>query len=407
MGMHILLKLLLRYYRISTVLLSISLLTTQGSIACSWDYLIWQIHNKSADPLYRFVQHGKAGYIDRTGKVVIKPQFSAYGNSGHEFHDGLMEIGVSDGRYVDATGKLVIDKGSQGWDFSEGLAVAMNVDHRKWGYIDRSGEFVISPRFDTSPDGYVYSFSDGLALIQAGKKYGYIDRTGEFVIQPRFLFGTDFHEGMARVVAEGPCAYYGEGPCPDFRRLGENGGRTIPPCKFTFIDKSGSIITAERYDYANDFSEGLAAVRIGEKWGYIDKKGRLVIQPRFDEARMFSDGLACVQLGKRYGYIDPNGIFVIPPQFKYAEDFANERAAVSNIWNKEEFVYEEFYYIDKQGEQAITEKFALASAFFKGLAHVKLKSNKKTNTDDDDDARWTFAYIDTSGRKVFTYVGER
>jgi hypothetical protein len=33
-----------------------------------------------------------------------------HGNYGSEFHDGLLEIGVSDGRYVDRTGEVVLEK---------------------------------------------------------------------------------------------------------------------------------------------------------------------------------------------------------------------------------------------------------------------------------------------------------
>jgi hypothetical protein len=374
--------------------------------ACSWDHLIWQIRSKSADPLYRFVQNGKAGYIDRTGKVVIKPQFSAYGNYGDEFHGGLLETGVASGQYVDVTGKLVIDKG-HGWNFSEGLAASFDREQQKWGYIDHSGKFAISPRFDTYPNGYVSSFSDGLAVIEVGKKYGYIDHTGEFVIQPRFLHATDFHEGMSRVVVEGPCVKIDTGPCPDFQTVGENAQGNESGCKFTFIDKSGSIVSSQRYDYAKEFSEGLAPVLIGRNWGYIDKKGRIVIQTEFDDAEPFSDGLARVKLGERYGYIDHTGILVIPARYMYAEDFSDELAVVCNDWNEKDFRYEGFYYINRQGKQAISEKFALASPYFKGLAHVKLRSKKKTTDDDEEDVKRIYAYITTSGRRVFTYEGER
>ena len=83
----------------------------------------------------------------------------------------------------------------------------MRKDDNLWGYIDTSGKFVISPRFETLPNWYVYPFSDGLAMIEVKGKFGYIDRSGEFVIKPQFLDGTGFSDGMARVVTEGPCIY--------------------------------------------------------------------------------------------------------------------------------------------------------------------------------------------------------
>src|SRR5262249_15058671 len=154
----------------------------------------------------------------------------------------------------------------------------------RWGYIDRSGEFAIQARFAWGSD--VWSFSDGLAMIKVKGKYGYIDHSGNFVIKPEFLDGIDFSDGMARVVTEGPCAYFPDGPC-GFANRQHVGGRqqgAPTPCKFTYIDKTGRVITRERFDYARNFSEGLAPVRIGKLWGFIDKTGTLVVTTRFDDA---------------------------------------------------------------------------------------------------------------------------
>jgi WG containing repeat len=349
---------------------------------CEWDYSIWIPRSSTADTLYRFIKNGKAGYIDANGQVVVPPKLTLYSNSGSEFHNGLLEVAASDGEYVDRTGKLVIDKGLyRGWGFSEGLAVAMRKGERLWGYINTSGEFAISPRFESSLSDYVWSFADGLARIKVKDKFGFIDHSGAFVIQPQLLNAIDFHDGMARVVTEGPCVYLPDGPCADPEFVG--GRRTGPAasCKFTYIDKSGTMLTKERFDFARDFSEGLAPVRIGELWGYIDKMGSIVITPRFEDAESFHSGLSRIRMNGLYGYADKSGNIVVKPRQKHAESFSDGLAVVGDDLG--------YWYIDQHGNQTFQGKFEVASPFFKGLANVKLSDG--------------FAYITKSGRSVFSY----
>jgi len=81
--------------------------------------------------------------------------------------------------------------------------------------------------------------------------------------------------------------------------------------KFGFIDPSGEWVIPPKFDDAQDFSEGLAAVFVDEikKWGYIDKKGETVIEPEYLEAFPTEHGLIKVsreQIGE-YSYIDRQG----------------------------------------------------------------------------------------------------
>ena len=49
------------------------------------------------------------------------------------------------------------------------------------------------------------------------------------------------------------------------------------------------------------FSEGLARVRIGDKWGFIDTKGAIVINPQFDDARVVFGGIGACKNWRQVG----------------------------------------------------------------------------------------------------------
>src|SRR5512146_1483082 len=51
--------------------------------------------------------------------------------------------------------------------------------------------------------------------------------------------------------------------------------------------------------------------------------GRIVVEPQFDEAAIFSEGLASVRTGARYGYIDTSGTIVIPAKFDFSGAFSD------------------------------------------------------------------------------------
>ena len=69
-----------------------------------------------------------------------------------------------------------------------------------------------------------------------------------------------------------------------------------------------------QFDRARSFSEGLAAVEIGSRWGYVDKKGRYTINLQFVEVHSFSDGLASIISDKGPGYIDKTGKYIWSPR---------------------------------------------------------------------------------------------
>lgn len=341
--------------------------------------------------LFPFLQNGKWGFIDKTGKVMIKPQFDNIISDGYcpasDFSEGLnvVKVGGKYG-YINEKGEFAINpQFDYAGVFSEGLAkVTLN---GKTGFIDKTGKFIINPRFDsefyltpsspfTSASGernFWYDgegFSEGLAVVNIGHYeyidgntnatidttgYNYVDKKGETVDYGPFVQAQEFFEGLALIS----------------RGVG----------KPFFITKSGNGKKAfdTEFDEAGSFSEGLAVIRNASGKGYIDTSGKIVISPQFEVAEGFQEGLACVGVGKypttKFGFIDKTGKFVINPQFSacgnYASlgGFSDGLAIVKVIENGSE----KLVYINKTGEIVIRPQTSTACEFMNGLAPVVIE----------------------------------
>ncbi len=127
--------------------------------------------------LFPIKQQGKWGFIDRTGKVIVSPQFK----NAWDFSEGRAGVLVGDRfGFIDQTGKVVIqpqfDKVAE---FSAGLAAVWIAG--KWGFVDLGGKMVISPRFTSAGNFY-----EDRAWVKVDDKYGYLDKQGNLAISPRF-----------------------------------------------------------------------------------------------------------------------------------------------------------------------------------------------------------------------------
>jgi hypothetical protein len=208
-----------------------------------------------AKKLFVVTVGGKAGYIDRAGKLVVNPQYD------------------------------------QAADFSEGLALVCvgQCDQEHW-------------------QGYRYTKSWETEPIEQTFKYGYIDETGKMVINPMFEAAESFSEGLAGVCVGHGCYY--SSPSDKLKKEKEEE-------KWGYIDKTGTIVIPPQFKYARGFHDGLAVVCVGDKYGYIDKTGKFVINPQFDSAMEFDNGVASVMMkvADKYqsGYIDQSGKYIWPP----------------------------------------------------------------------------------------------
>lgn len=157
--------------------------------------------------------------------------------------------------------------------------------------------------------------------------------------------------------------------------------------KCGYIDEYGKWVIEPQYEWAYEFSDGLANVEIDDKKGYIDHQGNVVIEPQYHYAYPFSEGLAAVAYeDKLMGYIDKNGKTVLEPKYFYARSFCDGLACVRESNDKNS----KYGFINKQGELVIDYQFDDAGDFHYGRAWVRI---------DDGDCR-KYGYIDTSGQMV-------
>src|SRR5437764_3267324 len=134
---------------------------------------------------------GAWGYIDATGREKIPFSFHKAGI----FSNGLAAVQV-DGRfgYVEKSGKLLIPaQFKEARSFSEGLAAVLT---DSWSYIGTDGKPAVPGNYQQAGE-----FSGGLAPVKSkeGNRFGYINRSGTYVILPQFENAESFHHGLALV----------------------------------------------------------------------------------------------------------------------------------------------------------------------------------------------------------------
>ncbi len=97
-----------------------------------------------------------------------------------------------------------------------------------------------------------HEFKQGLAIVREGSKMGFLDRDGGWCLAPAWDEVREFHNGCAAVVVD--------------HRLG-------------YIDSQGAPIIGPQFDEADDFNvEGIARVRIGNRYRLIHRDGRTAVE---------------------------------------------------------------------------------------------------------------------------------
>ncbi|MFT3982071.1 MAG: WG repeat-containing protein [Ferruginibacter sp.] len=73
--------------------------------------------------------------------------------------------------------------------------------------------------------------------------------------------------------------------------------------------------------FAQQVDMSMIPYRSGSKWGYANPDKQIVIAPKYDDAQWFSEGFAAVKVGGKWGYINKAGKMVIPARYTVAKSF--------------------------------------------------------------------------------------
>ena len=240
--------------------------------------------------------------------------------------------------------------------FSDGAAF-VKVD-KKCFFVDTLGNKLFDYNYGLSPLQEYPRFHQGVCPVRKNMSstMSLIDKTGKVVIDLPVFNCTNFVDGVALgfiSVQKGyskitRAVYFNTKGMPVYKNLIEDvkmGGQLEPlrPLReglaahysyssrlYGFRDKDGNLTISPTYSKAQDFSDGLAAVKTTDgKWGFIDKTGKMVIEAKFSsEPSRFSEGYAVVE--KKDGtkcYIDKLGNVVFDGLID-ANIFYNGRAYV-------------------------------------------------------------------------------
>lgn len=167
----------------------------------------------------------------------------------------------------------------------------------KYGFIDTLGNLCIPAEYeDVSP------FAEGLAVTYQNGKYGYLNKKGQWIIQPQYDEAENFHDGIAVVILNQ---------------------------KPMMIDRNGEIISKD-FDEINDFSNGLAVVKKGNRFGAINRLGKTIISFEYEKLTDFINNHAVFYLNGMAGIIDKNNFPKIKAQYDWIEGFSPQIRAKKN-----------------------------------------------------------------------------
>lgn len=198
---------------------------------------------------------------------------------------------------------------------------------------------------------HVYAFNDGLTPIKdiSDNTWGYLDTIGNVAIYPQYQKAQEFSEGLAAVKYE---------------------------YKYGFINIKGQVVVPFKYEYVYAFENGFAIVIRKSKRGFIDNSGNEITLIKYDNVGNFYNGIALVEINLKKGLINTKGKEILP--IKYAEleiwDFNKSMELYDlneNKSNEEKNIMEGTFFSDEFTIVKVDGKFGILDIYGKFISEIK------------------------------------
>jgi len=218
--------------------------------------------------------------------------------------------------------------------------------------------------------------------VRIGKNWGILNTEDLKVWNTRYQVAYQFsRDGIARAIFEGTTGFvnvkgeiiFSLADHAEAEDFSEELAAVKIGAKWGFVNRLGKMVFAPQFDAVQSFHEGLAAVKVAGQWRFINKAGDVFMEPNpgtwgVSFVGSFHDGLAQIHARDgKVGFIDKSGVWVIPPSFEEARDFSDGLAAVKTDgkWG----------YIDTKGNVQLRVQYMEAGPFKDGLAPVSIQES--------------------------------
>lgn len=208
-------------------------------------------------------------------------------------------------------------------------------------FVDKYNDKVLAAEENVDK---VYSFVEGLAVVEQNGVYGYA--TSKFELRDmKWDFATSYLNGVAAIKKDGKWAIrdFDRNMLTDFifddvlydENLICSNGEGIFVKKdglYYLVGLDGKKIIVDGFEDAKPFtSEGIAPVKVDGLWGFISSQGEKIIKPQYEDANAFQIGIAPVKQDGQWFYINKNQRVVIEGDFEEARSFSGNGIAPVKI----------------------------------------------------------------------------